>query len=31
VARLISKHPYLSPSEVKAVLRAVSRNARASD
>lgn len=30
VARLISKHPYLSPSEVKAVLRAVSRNARAS-
>ncbi|GAC1445300.1 MAG: hypothetical protein NVSMB55_25640 [Mycobacteriales bacterium] len=28
VARLLSKHPYLSPSEVKAVLRAVSRNAR---
>ena len=28
VARLLSKHPYLSPIEVKAVLRAVSRNAR---
>ncbi|GAC1445332.1 MAG: hypothetical protein NVSMB55_25840 [Mycobacteriales bacterium] len=28
VARLLSKHPYLSPPEVKAVLRAVSRNAR---
>ena len=28
VARLLSKHPYLSPSEIKAVLRAVSRNAR---
>jgi subtilisin family serine protease len=27
VARLLSKHPYLSPVEVKAVLRAVSRNA----
>ncbi|MGI8693799.1 MAG: S8 family serine peptidase [Geodermatophilaceae bacterium] len=27
VARLLSKHPYLSPPEVKAVLRAVSRNA----
>ena len=27
VARLLSKHPQLSPSEVKAVLRAVSRNA----
>ena len=27
VARLLSKHPELSPSEVKAVLRAVSRNA----
>ena len=30
VARLLSKHPYLSPNEVKTVLRAVSRNARAS-
>ena len=28
VARLLSKHPYLTPVEVKAVLRAVSRNAR---
>ncbi len=27
VARLLSKHPYLSPPEVKTVLRAVSRNA----
>jgi len=27
VARLLSKHPHLSPYEVKAVLRAVSRNA----
>lgn len=27
VARLLSKHPELAPSEVKAVLRAVSRNA----
>lgn len=27
VARLLSKHPYLSPTEVKAALRAVSRNA----
>jgi subtilisin len=27
VTRLLSKHPYLSPVEVKAVLRAVSRNA----
>ncbi len=27
VARLLSKHPHLSPVEVKAVLRAVSRNA----
>lgn len=27
VARLLSKHPSLSPSEVKTVLRAVSRNA----
>jgi subtilisin family serine protease len=27
VARLLSKHPYLSPVEVKAVLRGVSRNA----
>ena len=30
VARLLSKHPYLTPSEVKAALRAVSRNARVS-
>lgn len=28
VARLLSKHPYLSPSEVKSALRSVSRNAR---
>jgi subtilisin len=28
VARLLSKHPHLTPYEVKAVLRAVSRNAR---
>ncbi len=27
IARLLSKHPYLSPPEVKTVLRAVSRNA----
>jgi subtilisin family serine protease len=27
VARMLSKHPYLSPIEVKAALRAVSRNA----
>lgn len=27
VARLLSKHPYLSPPEIKTVLRAVSRNA----
>lgn len=27
VARLLSKHPQLTPYEVKAVLRAVSRNA----
>jgi subtilisin len=27
VARLLSKHPYLSPVEVKTVLRAISRNA----
>jgi len=31
VARLLSKHPYLSPSDVKSVLRAVSRNARPAD
>jgi subtilisin len=29
VARLLSKHPHLAPYEVKAVLRAVSRNASA--
>jgi len=28
VARLLAKHPHLTPYEVKAVLRAVSRNAR---
>lgn len=31
VARLLSKHPYLSPAEIKAVLRAVSRNAVRAD